>query len=224
MPDWLESNPNVVTITPEHILVRLAMSFLLGGVIAGLYRWLRRRDPISPSFPPTLVFLSILIAMVTQVIGDNVARAFSLVGVVSIVRFRTVVRDTQDTAFVILSVVVGMAVGANHLVVALLGLLMVAIAALLMQPRRRHGHWPYENCNLLIRVARDGDCRGVVQEVFKKHIEAWEEVELATGQKGVSLEINYLVRLRKTALPMDLVTELHRIPDVEKVELKRVSE
>ena len=63
-----------------------------------------------------------------------------------------------------------------------------------------------------------------LQEVFKKYIEAWEEVELSTGGKGVSLEINYLVRLRKTALPMDLVTELHRITDVEKVELKRVSE
>ena len=52
--------------------------------------------------------------MVTQVIGDNVARAFSLVGALSIVRFRTVVRDTQDTAYVIFAVAVGMAVGANH--------------------------------------------------------------------------------------------------------------
>jgi hypothetical protein len=47
-----------------------------------------------------------------QVIGDNVARAFSLVGALSIVRFRTVVRDTQDTAYVIFAVAVGMAVGA----------------------------------------------------------------------------------------------------------------
>ena len=60
------------------------------------------------------MLLSILIAMVTQVIGDNVARAFSLVGALSIVRFRTVVRDTVDTAFVIFAVAVGMAVGAGH--------------------------------------------------------------------------------------------------------------
>ena len=60
------------------------------------------------------MLLSILIAMVTQVIGDNIARAFSLVGALSIVRFRTVVRDTQDTAFVIFSVGVGMAVGAGN--------------------------------------------------------------------------------------------------------------
>ncbi len=59
------------------------------------------------------MLLAVLIAMVTQVIGDNVALAFSLVGALAIVRFRTVVRDTQDTAFVMLSVVVGMAVGAR---------------------------------------------------------------------------------------------------------------
>ena len=68
----------------------------------------------AESFVATLVLLTILIAMVTQVIGDNIARAFSLVGALSIVRFRTVVRDTQDTAYVIFAVAVGMAVGANH--------------------------------------------------------------------------------------------------------------
>ena len=79
----------------------------------------------AESFVVTLVLLTILIAMVTQVIGDNVARAFSLVGALSIVRFRTVVRDTQDTAYVIFAVAVGMAVGANHPLVALCGLVVV---------------------------------------------------------------------------------------------------
>ena len=68
--------------------------------------------------------------MVTQVIGDNVARAFSLVGALSIVRFRTVVRDTQDTAYVIFAVVVGMAVGAKNPWVAFIGLGLVGAAAL----------------------------------------------------------------------------------------------
>ena len=78
------------------------------------------------------MLLSILIAMVTQVIGDNVARAFSLVGALSIVRFRTVVRDTVDTAFVIFAVAVGMAVGANHPSVALSGIAIVGLAAWFM--------------------------------------------------------------------------------------------
>jgi hypothetical protein len=79
----------------------------------------------------------VLIAMVTQVIGDNIARAFSLVGALSIVRFRTAVRDTEDTAYVIFAVVVGMAVGAGHVWVATLGMAVVALGAFVML-RTRH--------------------------------------------------------------------------------------
>ncbi len=83
----------------------------------------------------TLVLLSILIAMVTQVIGDNVARAFSLVGALSIVRFRTVVRDTQDTAYVIFAVAVGMAVGAAHPWLAIGAIVVIGFAAYVMRER-----------------------------------------------------------------------------------------
>src|SRR5678816_2270843 len=116
---------------------RLVLAFVLGLAIAWVYKRARRADGESDSFGVTLVLLTILIAMVTQVIGDNVARAFSLVGALSIVRFRTVVRDTQDTAYVIFSVAIGMAMGANHPTVALCGLAVVGGAALLL--RRRSG-------------------------------------------------------------------------------------
>ena len=98
-----------------------------------IYRLTRTADETAPSFTVTLVLLSILIAMVTQVIGDNVARAFSLVGALSIVRFRTVVRDTQDTAYVIFAVAVGMAVGAGHPGLAASGLGVIGFAAFVMR-------------------------------------------------------------------------------------------
>src|ERR1700758_1530081 len=110
------------SVAPLDVLVRLLIALALGGVVSWIYCRTRRDADIAPSFPTTLVLLSVLIAMVTQVIGDNVARAFSLVGALSIVRFRTVVRDTQDTAYVIFAVVVGMAIGAKNPWVAIIGL------------------------------------------------------------------------------------------------------
>ena len=109
------------------VVIRLLIALVLGVVVSAIYRYTRKSAILSPSFPSTLVLLSILIAMVTQVIGDNVARAFSLVGALSIVRFRTVVRDTQDTAYVIFAVVVGMAVGAKNPWVAVIGLAVVGL-------------------------------------------------------------------------------------------------
>src|SRR6266487_1857770 len=136
MPDFLKSpfvtGPNVA---PLDVLIRLLAALVLGGVVAWIYCRTRRNIDVAASFPTTLVLLSVLIAMVTQVIGDNVARAFSLVGALSIVRFRTVVRDTQDTAYVIFAVVVGMAVGARNPWVAVIGIVVVGLAAFVMMTR-----------------------------------------------------------------------------------------
>lgn len=122
------------------LIVRLAAAFALGGAVAWIYRATHHRpnsleEESTQGFVATLVMMTIIIAMSTQVIGDNVARAFSLVGALSIVRFRTVVKDTRDTAFVIFSVVVGMAVGAGHLPVAIVGIVITGMAAFVVRPR-----------------------------------------------------------------------------------------
>src|SRR5947207_12067018 len=136
MPDFLKSPfVNGPKVEPLDVLVRLLLAWALGGAVAWVYCRTRRDSEVAPSFPTTLVLLSILIAIVTQVIGDNVARAFSLVGALSIVRFRTVVRDTQDTAYVIFAVAIGMAIGANHPSVALCGLAVVGGAAVMLRRR-----------------------------------------------------------------------------------------
>src|SRR6266436_4835000 len=136
MPDFLKSpfvnGPNVA---PLDVLFRLLAALVLGGLVAWIYRRTRKSTEVAASFLVTLVLLSVLIAMVTQVIGDNIARAFSLVGALSIVRFRTVVRDTQDTAYVIFAVVIGMAVGARNPWVAVIGLLIIGLAAFVMMTR-----------------------------------------------------------------------------------------
>ena len=113
MPEFLKTAFAAPAIVPAEVAVRLVAALVLGLLVAWIYRRTRPEADVAASFPGTLVLLAVLIAMVTQVIGDNIARAFSLVGALSIVRFRTVVRDTQDTAFVIFAVVVGMAVGAR---------------------------------------------------------------------------------------------------------------
>src|SRR5688500_1389218 len=94
--EWLgsafEASP---PISFDIILGRACLALLLGLVVAGVYRVsLPQRRGDAPALTTTLVLLSLLIAMVTIVIGDNMARAFGRVGALSIVRFRTIVEDT----------------------------------------------------------------------------------------------------------------------------------
>src|SRR6266446_6664456 len=160
MPDFLKS-PFVSgpSVAPLDILIRLLAALVLGGLVAWIYRRTRKSTEVAASFPITLVLLSVLIAMVTQVIGDNVARAFSLVGALSIVRFRTVVRDTQDTAYVIFAVVVGMAVGAKDPWVAVIGIVIIGLAAFVMMTRAamRSSSEPELLLNLRVGLGHDLD-------------------------------------------------------------------
>ena len=134
MPDFLQVTAPELEIAVPDLLVRLLAALFLGVAVAFVYRRTRPRGEVLASFPPTLVLLAVLIAMVTQVVGNNAARAFSLLGALSVVRFRTVVRDAQDTAYVIFAVVVGMAAGAANFWVGGVGLLIVGSAAFLMRP------------------------------------------------------------------------------------------
>ena len=86
--------------SPSEILINLVTAFVLALVIAFTYRATHRGLSYSQSFVLTLIFVTVITAMVVMVIGNNLARAFALVGAMSIIRFRTVVKDTKDTAFV----------------------------------------------------------------------------------------------------------------------------
>src|SRR5437588_844689 len=136
MPEWLQGAfPNGSDVPLGRLGLRLGTALLLGCAVAGIYHLTRRRTAAeAPSLVATLVLLTVLISMVTLVIGESVARAFSLVGALAIVRFRTVVEDTRDTAFVIFAVAVGMAVGAGFLTIPLLGIPVAGLAALLFRP------------------------------------------------------------------------------------------
>jgi len=222
MPDWLkQAIGSDLEISPWVMAGRLALAFACGCVIAVIYRLVRRREVVAPTFPQTLVLLAILCAMLPQVIGENVARAFGLVGALSIVRFRTVVEDTFDIAFVIFAVLVGMAVGANHLAVALIGIGVVGVASFVIHPRRAANQWLDADSNLCVRVGVGRDPEPLLHGVFGKHLEHFDLVSGATGRQGAALDLTYKVRLRHGAAPVALIDELNRIEGIQNVELRR---
>src|SRR3989454_919077 len=222
MPDFLKSpfvnGPNVA---PLDVLIRLLAALVLGGLVSWIYRRTRKSTEVTASFPVTLVLLSVLIAMVTQVIGDNVARAFSLVGALSIVRFRTVVRDTQDTAYVIFAVVVGMAVGAKDLWVGIIGIGVVGFAAYLVMARAKGLNAPQPAFLLSLRVGLGHDLETLLGGTLDVHVQERELMSVGSSRQGVSLDVAYEARLRRTGSADELVRALNRIEGVQSVQLQR---
>ena len=204
---------------PLAVLGRLVGAMLLGWVVAWIYQRTRpSSNDTSASLPITLVLLAILIAMVTQVIGDNVARAFSLVGALSIVRFRTVVRDTVDTAFVIFAVAVGMAVGANHPSVALSGIAIVGLAAWFMTRRTSE---PEVTHLLQVRVGLGHDVEALLRPVIDPLVRSRRLIGMATAKQGMSIDATYRLELSDERAASELVKALNRVEGVQTVALNR---
>lgn len=201
------------------VSLRLVAALALGALVAQIYR--RARSEPASSFSATLVLLAVLIAMVTQVIGDNVARAFSLVGALSIVRFRTVVRDTQDTAYVIFAVAVGMAVGASSIWVAVAGMVVVAVAAVAMRPKAAVEvviHRPYR---LTVRVGVGHDPMALLGPTLDTHFSSRELVTVSTVRQGALMEVSFRTALRREETAPELVASLNRLEGVQGVTLTR---
>jgi uncharacterized membrane protein YhiD involved in acid resistance len=219
MPDFLSTFSADIS-TPLTVLGRLVAAMVFGAVVALIYRHSRAEPPSS--FTVTLVLLAILIAMVTQVIGDNVARAFSLVGALSIVRFRTVVRDTQDTAYVIFAVAVGMAVGAHNFWVAVCGIGVVSLAAFAM--RRVPASEEVLPFVLQVRIGLGHDVNTLINPTLDSFVRSHHITQVSTTRQGLATDVSYRATLRRDDQAYDLITALNRIDGVQGAELQRLSE
>lgn len=218
MPEFLQKLAGNGQAVPLDVLVlRLILALLAGAAVAWLYRRTRRCVG-GDSLPPTLVLLAVLIAAVTQVIGDNVARAFSLVGALSIVRFRTVVRDTRDTAFVIFSVVVGMGMGAGNTLVAFTTVAMGGLAAWLMA-RSRWWQSAATEFELKVRVALGQDPALLERDTFPQVLASWNSSGAGTARQGSALEVVWIVTLQPRVSPAEVIRTLNRVEGVQSAEL-----
>jgi len=102
---------DVFSVTPQQLFASLLIALACGLAMAFIYRVSYRGTGYSSPFADSIVLLTMVTALVITVIGDNLARAFGLVGAMSIIRFRTALRDTQDIVFIFFALAVGMASG-----------------------------------------------------------------------------------------------------------------
>lgn len=222
MPEFLTTTfREAAAASPAEILLRLFVSLVFGFAVAWVYRRTTNPETATASLPATLVLLCILIAMVTQVIGDNVARAFSLVGALAIVRFRTVVRDTRDTAFVIFAVVVGMAVGALNLWVAVMGLIVCGGAAFIMAGAHTPADELVPTYRLQVRGAVGLDLEAIVSNALGGISRPRQLISIGTARQGSAIDIVYEIQLESGRNASELVKELNRLEGILEVNLER---
>ncbi len=130
--NFLENERLARVYLPSEILINLIIAFILGVIVSLVYKKTHKGLSYSQSFMVTNIFVCVIVCMVIMIIGNSLARAFALVGALSIIRFRTVVKDTKDTAYIFWSLAAGMACGTGSYFLALAGTIILSGIAFIL--------------------------------------------------------------------------------------------
>lgn len=136
MQEFLDMLNNGQTLnepaTAINILFSLFCAAVLTVPIALTYMKTRRKDGYQQSFVQTFVLIAVTVASVMLLIGNNIARAFGLIGAVTIIRFRTKVKDPKDTTFLFLCIAVGMSCGLRLYYIGVITTVFICFLQLLL--------------------------------------------------------------------------------------------
>ena len=105
------SNDLTASFTVAEFLLSITLSVVLSSVIVLVYRATHKGLSYSRTFSVTIILMAMTVSFIMLIIGSNLARAFSLVGALSIIRYRNAVKESRDTAFIFIAMAVGMACG-----------------------------------------------------------------------------------------------------------------
>ena len=139
--DWFANQ--LSNFTPLNVAIALLAALISGAIISLVYKKTYRGVLYSPSFSLTLILLCLVTTPVVMAIGSNVALSMGMVGALSIVRFRTAVKDPLDTAYMFWSITMGILLGSNAYiiaVVAVLGISVIMLAISYMRLRNPNGY------------------------------------------------------------------------------------
>lgn len=198
------------TFSIADITVSLVLAFLLTATIGWVYRRTHNGISYSQSYVQTLVLLGMLTSLVMLIIGSNIARAFSLVGALSIVRFRNAVKETRDIGFVFFAMGIGMATGTRFYSLAAVATFVIAGVVLIMT---RFNWYALEVRSQVvsIQVPPDGDYVGPVEAVLRSNTSVADLVSMETVRGGSLVELTYSVQLKRGTEPTDLLAALQAV-------------
>lgn len=153
------------TLSIEDIILHIVVATIIGFAIYISYWYTHIGTTYSKKFNVSLITLTVLTATVMTVIGNNIALSLGMVGALSIVRFRTAIKDSRDTTYIFWAIIVGICCGVGDYLVASVGTAVVFIVLLILGRVRNDNR-----ILLIIKAARsnENEIESIVFQYFQK--------------------------------------------------------
>lgn len=201
---------NVTAVSLSDMGLALLLAFLLGLFIFLVYKKTYAGVMFSQAFGGSLIAMTMITTMVILAVTSNVVLSLGMVGALSIVRFRTAIKEPMDIAFLFWAIAAGIVLAAGLIPLAVVGSLFVGVV-LLVFSRQKNGESPY----ILVIHCADQDVEGQVRALVEARVRRLnlKSKSVAPGQ----IELNYEVRLRDA--DTEFVNELGAMEGVGNVVL-----
>jgi len=184
-----------LTFSPVALLEALAVAIALGFALSLVYMKTHKAQPPSQSLSVTLVALPAVITIIILLVGSNFARAFSIAGVFSIIRFRSTPGDPKDIMYVLFATAVGLACGMGYLLYAVLAAVLLCLLLFCMSV---FGYGRVQPSEKLLRITlpENLDYEGAFDGIFAKYTLSCVQQRVRTIDLGSLYEVNYLCVLK----------------------------
>lgn len=209
-----------------RVIAALVVALACGLCISLIYRWTYRGTSYAPGFMRSMIFLAMITAVVMLVIGNNLARAFGLVGAMSIIRFRTAVKDPHDIVFIFFSLAAGLAAGVGMYMVALIGTLFIGLV-IFLTARTDFGAVHRQSYLLQLTYTAppqngtpDSGAPAAYVPVLDRYCKRHQLINVRSGHDGGDvLDLTFFVDLRDRTQSEALTRALSDLPYVANVNL-----
>ncbi|HPD47859.1 MAG TPA: DUF4956 domain-containing protein [Anaerohalosphaeraceae bacterium] len=217
--EFLDGATPASMYTPETVLLSLLLAFVLGQVVAWVYYFTHSGLSYSKSFVQSLILITVVISMVMSTIAGSFVTAVGLMGALSIIRFRNMIKDTRDIAFIFCSLVIGMAAGSQRYMIAILGTIVLSGVILYLYLTDFGKHKPH---NGFLRFSLTGHIgpKHPIPNVLRRFCRSFTLISAQDGDFGTpDVEYSYQVMIRNASRNEQMLAELQNIQGVKNVSL-----
>lgn len=194
-------------ISITNSIITILISFLLGGLISITYMKTTSKNGYSQNFSLTLIMTPTVIAIIILLIGSNIARAFSLAGAFSIIKFRSAPGDPKDIAYVLFTMAAGLACGSGYYGYAVMFTVILCLLMLLLC-FFNYGVNKTSQKQLKITIPEDLNYEGAFDDIFRDYTKGFELKKVKTTDLGSLYELIYIVTMENTTSQKDFLDAL----------------
>jgi uncharacterized membrane protein YhiD involved in acid resistance len=204
--------------TAQSLLLSLLLAFVLGQVLAWVYYATHSSLSYSRSFVQSLIMITVVVAMVMSVIGNNIITAVGLMGALAVIRFRNIIKDTRDIAFIFCSLVVGMATGSQRYATAIVGTAILSLIALYLYLTGFGTQSPH---NGFLRFSFRGNIEPdhPILIILKRFCGSFTLISVQDTGFGSPAEYAYQLVIKNAAKNEQMISQLQKVEGIESVSL-----